>query len=94
MEAEQLFKETGVNSTVVVRRRLSGVIGKEDFVRIYVEDQVQKWSAQVERLAGIACTEPHAAYAAFRHGLSSRWTYLARTAPGIGRLFAPLEDRI
>ena len=53
---------------------------------------MQKWAAHVERLAGIAQTEPHAAYAAFR--LLSRWIYLARTVPGIGELFMPLEDKI
>ena len=93
-KAERLFQDTGVNITVEGRCHLGGAIGKEDFVRVYVEEQVQKWAAQVEPLAGIARMEPHAAYAAFRHGLSSRWIYLARTVPGIGELFLPLEDKI
>ena len=93
-KAERLFQDTGVNITVEGRRHLGGAIGKDDFVRVYVEEQVQKWAAQVELLAGIARTEPHAAYAAFRHGLSSRWTYLPRTVSRIGELFLPLDDKI
>ncbi len=45
-------------------------------------------------LAEIATSQPHAAYAAFVHGLSSRRTYLSRTIPGVSDLFQPLEDAI
>ena len=41
-KAERLFQDTGVNITVEGRRHLGGAIGKEDFVRVYVEEQVQK----------------------------------------------------
>ena len=44
------------------------------------------------QLAEIATSQPHAAYAAFVHGLSSRWTYLSRTIPEVSDLFQPLED--
>ena len=37
---------------------------------------------------------PQAAFAAFIHGMSSRWTFLARTVPSIGYLFKQLEDTI
>ena len=33
---------------------------------------------EVEKLSKFAQTEPHAAYAAFTHGLSSKWNYLLR----------------
>ena len=48
----------------------------------------------VERLSSIAHTQPHAAYAAFTHGLMSKWTYLTRAIPNIGDLLSPLEDII
>ena len=48
----------------------------------------------IERLSSIATTQPHAAYAAFTHGLTSKWTYLARTIPDIEDLLQPLEDAI
>ena len=33
---------------------------------------------EVEKLSKFAQTQPHAAYAAFTHGLSSKWNYLLR----------------
>ena len=39
-------------------------------------------------------TQPHAAYAAFTHGLSSKWVYFARTIPDISDLLKPLENAI
>ena len=58
----------------------------------YVRRKV--WVREVERLSHIATTQPHAAYAAFTHGLISKWTYLARTVPDIEDMFQPLEDAI
>ena len=45
-------------------------------------------------LAAVASSQPHAAYAAFTHGLSSRWNYLSRTIPDIEDLLLPLEKAI
>ena len=45
MEAEQLFKDPGGSITVEGRHHLGGAVGKEGFVRINVENQVQKWAA-------------------------------------------------
>ena len=48
------------------------------------------------RLSVIASTQPHAAYAAFTHGLSSHWTYnnISRTIPNIQDLLRSLEIAI
>ena len=48
----------------------------------------------IERLSAFAQTQPHAAYAAFTHGLMSKWNYLRRTVPNIGDLLKPLEEVI
>ena len=40
------------------------------------------------------CSQPHTAYAAFTHGLSGKWTHLARTVPGTSDLLKPLEEVI
>ncbi len=48
----------------------------------------------MKRLSSIAISQPHAAFAALTHGLSSRWTYLARTTPNIKDLIKPLEETI
>lgn len=55
---------------------------------------VEKWVLEVERLASIATSQPHAAYAAFTHGLAARWNYVARTIPDIGDLLEPVEGAI
>ena len=39
-------------------------------------------------------TQPHTSYAVFTHGLSSDWTYLFRTMPGVAPLLQPVEDVI
>ena len=48
----------------------------------------------VKHLAEIADIFPHAAYAAFIHGLFGRWSYLMRTIPDIKDFLQPLEDVI
>jgi len=40
------------------------------FVRQYVKRKVEYWVNEVEKLSKIAETQPHAAYAAFTHGLA------------------------
>ena len=47
-----------------------------------------------ERLAEIADSQPHAAYGAITHGLSSKWSYLSRTTPNINHLLEPIEYSI
>jgi hypothetical protein len=48
----------------------------------------------VERLAEIARTQPHAAHAAFTHGLSGKWKFSQRTMPELREHLQPLEDAI
>ena len=57
-------------------------------------NKVQGWTQEITRLAEIATTQPHAAYAAFTHGLSSRWSYISRTIPDIHDLLLPMETAI
>ena len=52
------------------------------------------WTEEVLHLAEFATSQPHAAYTAFVHGLSTKWTYLSRTVPEIKDLFQPLENAI
>ena len=93
-EAKMIFQDTGVNLTKEGRRHLGAAIGNDEFVSNYVEDQVKDWQEQICCLANIAKSQPPWAYAAFRHGLSSRCTFLIRTVPGIGDLLRPLEEAI
>ena len=49
---------------------------------------------EVKRLAIIAESQPHAAYVALSHGVTSRWTYLSWTVGNISDLVQPLENAI
>ena len=57
-----------------------------------MNDKVQGWTKDIVNLAEVASSQPHAAYAAYVHGLSSRWSYLLRTVSDIDDLLQPLEN--
>ena len=76
------------------QRHLGAAIGNDAFKEEYVREKVATWAEELERLTRIAESQPHAAYAAFTHGLASKWTFLARTVPDVSNLFQPLEDAI
>ncbi len=93
-KARQLFAYTDVHITIQGKRHLGAAIGSRTFTEEYVCGKVHAWTDEIKRLAKVATSQPHAAYAAFTHGLSSRWTYLLRTIPGIQDLLIPLENEI
>ena len=93
-EATVIFGDTNVDITSVGRPHLGAPLGTKVFAEQFVLDKVTDWSNQVKLLSVIATTQPYAAFAAFIHGISSRWTFLARTVPNIGYLFKQLEDTI
>ena len=57
-------------------------------------EKVACWSKQVNQLADVASTEPHAAYAAFVFGLRHRWTFVQRTMPTADEHMDPLKNAI
>ena len=93
-EAVSTFEGTQVAITEEGRKYLGSAIGKQTFIEGYVQQKVSTWVEELDRLSSIAITQPHAAFAAFTHGLTSRWTYLARTTPNIENLMKPLEETI
>ena len=60
----------------------------------FVADKVKGWADEVTELSRFAESQPHAAYCAFTHGLSSRWLFVSRTVPSDGAVFQTLEDVI
>ena len=58
---------------------LGAAIGSRSFAEEYVSSKVEEWTKEIKRLAKVAVSQPYAAYAAFTHGMSSRWMYLMRT---------------
>ena len=93
-EATTAFEGTGVSITQEGKRHLGAALGTIKFIESYVKNKVSEWVHEIEVLSTFAATQPHAAYAAFTHGFTSRWTFLARTTPNIGNLLQPLEEAI
>ena len=89
--AQFCFSGTGVNITHEGRTHLGAAIGTQEYTESFVQSKLEKWNTELKSLAS---TQPHAAYSAFTHGLTSRWTYLARTTPNISTLLEPLETTI
>ena len=68
-----------MNVTVEGRRPyLGAAIGTQEYtmIRKFLDDKVREWSAEVLLLAKTGESQPHAAYSALTHGLSSRWRYI------------------
>ena len=96
--AKEIFKDTGITVSTEGERYLGGAMGTACFLLQYVERKVDGWVKEIEKLSKFAATQPHAAYAAFTHGLSSRWNYLLRVTDwetlASSDLLQPLETAI
>ena len=88
------FSGTQVNITKEGKVHLSAALGTQEYIDQFVKRKVSEWCSEVEKLARIAETQPHAAYAAVTHGLIGKWNYLSRTIPNIRAHLAPLESVI
>ena len=75
-EATSTFEGTQVVITEEGQKYLGSAIGKQTFIDSYVQQKVTTWIDELDRLSSIAITQPHAAFTAFTHGLTSKWTYL------------------
>ena len=93
-KAKALFADTDVHITINGKRHLGAALGANTFTEEHVSSKVREWVKEVIHLSAVAITQPHAAYAAFTHGLSSHWTYISRTIPDIQDLLRPLEAAI
>ena len=91
---DEAFQDTGVEITSVGNRYLGGTLGVESFLERYICEKVLAWSSEIEQLTSFVRTQPQAAYVAFMHGLSRRWTYLTRVMPVKDSLLQPLENVI
>ena len=92
--AREKFAGTDVHITIHGKRHLGAALGSKTFTEEYVNDKVQGWTKDIMNLSQVALSQPHAAYAAYIHGLSNRWSYLLRTVPDIDDLLQPLENAI
>ena len=89
--ATTAFACTTVNVTSEGRPYLGAALGTEDYMQSFVANKVQGWADELELLSIIAQSQPHAAHAAFTHGMTSKWSYLTRTMPNLGHCLSPRE---
>ena len=73
---------------------LGAAIGKDSYIKSFVSEKVDGWVSEIERLAHYAESQPHAAFAALTHGLTSKWSYLCRATPSISSFIPSLEDSL
>ena len=92
--ANNIFKDLNVNITTEGRPMLGAAIGKDSYIKSFVGEKVDGWVSGIERLAHYAESQPHVAFAALTHGLSSKWSYLYRAIPSINSFMQPLEDSL
>ncbi len=88
------FAGTNVNVTSSRRPHLGVPVGSPEYCESFVVSKVSQWSSELKLLSEIATTQPHAAFAAFIHGFSSRWLFIALTVPNLGDHYQPLENII
>ena len=74
--ARHAFPGTGIVISTDEQRHLGAALGYKDYTATYVSLKVHVWCDEVKRLAEIADIFPHAAYAAFTHGLCDHWSQL------------------
>ena len=88
------FENTNINITAEGRKYLRAALGTKDFCDTFLKNKVENWTKEIEHLSVIAKTQPHAAYSAFTHGVSSKWTYMARTNNNLAQFLQPLTKAI
>ena len=93
-KAQRIFGDLDVRISTEGRPYLGGAIGCTEFVNSFVQQKVAGWVEEITKLAQISTSQPHTAFTAFTHGVSSKWTYLSRVVPGIAELLQPVEDAI
>ena len=98
VEAENMFKDSGIQISVEGCTYLGGVIGSESFIHQVVESKVATWTKEIVRLSEFASAHPHEAYAALTHGIISKWNYFIRvtdfSCDFLKHSLGPLEDAL
>ena len=92
--AKETFRDYNIKITTDGHRHLGAVVGSNENKEVSAIAKVSEWIKQLEILTKFECTEPHAAFSGFIHGLIYRCTYFVRIVPGISDLLKPLDDDI
>ena len=89
--AQAVFADTNIQVTSEGRPYLGIPVGTDEYIQSFIARKIGQWAGELEKLAQIACSQPHAAYAAFTHGFTSKWTYFTRTMKDLSSFLVPLE---
>lgn len=83
-----MFDGTNINISCSGHSYLGSPIGLHSCFSLTTSCLRRQWSDEihVHLLTAIALTQPHAAFAAFTHGLSSKWSYLSCTTADLSLL--------
>ncbi|KXJ16293.1 hypothetical protein AC249_AIPGENE28269 [Exaiptasia diaphana] len=92
-EAKRVFGDK-VNVTTEGQRHLGAVIGSQQYKDQYCQDKIQAWKKEIETLATIAKSQPHAAFIAFTKGYKSKFTYFMRTIESFEDYVDPIHQVI
>ena len=76
--AREVFDGTGVTISAEGARYLGGVLGSARYTEECISAKSRCWAQELKYLAGLARTQPHAAYVVLTKGLAGRWQYHLR----------------
>ena len=85
--------DSNISITAHGRPHLGVPIGTKEYKDTFIQENAKQWCEEVEKLSNITETQPHAAYAALTHDLSSKWLFLLGTTANISKLL-PLESTL
>jgi len=89
-----MYENNNIQITVNGQHYLGAAINTKEFIETYAAQMIVKWVSEIDRLAAVAHSYPHAAYTAFIPGATGGWVYLMRTVDVSASIFQPLEDAI
>ena len=92
--AKSIFENSSIKFTTSGKRHLGAALGSNEFKKEYIAEQVVQWCGELEQLALIAESQPHAAYSAYVHGYQHKFRYFLRTLNDIKEELRPLDDVI
>ena len=70
-KSRQIFSDTAMKIITSGKRHLGAAIGSRSFTEVYVNNKVESWKKEIERLTKIAISQPHTAYATIMVSLVS-----------------------
>ena len=96
--AKDTFKDTDITVSTDGKGYLGVAIGSTSFIKLFMESKIKGWIDEIKTLSNIANSQPHTAYAAFSHGLYSKWNYVLHVidleSHSLTELLQPLETAI